>query len=112
MWHWRDVGPSRPIHCSKNEFLASHRGPDGNDVWSDSHFTGPHPRLAILDIEGSAQLLFGPHNEVLIVNGEIYNFRQLRNAKPMYPWTTKGDSEVLLSLFHSAKAKVKGQLSA
>ena len=106
------LGHPDPSIVHRMNSLLSHRGPDGNDVWSDSHISLGHTRLAILDIEGSAQPLFGPNNEVLIVNGEIYNFRQLRNAKPMYPWTTKGDSEVLLSLFHSAKAKVNGQLSA
>ena len=92
--------------------LLSHRGPDGSKVWSDSCISLGHTRLAIVDLEGSDQPLFGPKNEVLVANGEIYNFRQIREANSMYHWATQGDSEVLLSLLHSAKSKAHAPLSA
>ena len=92
--------------------LLSHRGPDGNDVWSDDSIALGHTRLAIVDLIGGAQPLFGPAGEVLVVNGEIYNHQSLRTRHSQYRWTTQGDSESILSLLHSAKSKSNGTLSA
>ena len=92
--------------------LLSHRGPDGKDVWSDDSVALGHTRLAIVDLVGSAQPLFGPAGEVLIVNGEIYNHRTLRSQSPHYPWSTRGDSESILSLLHSAKSNSSDALTA
>ncbi|MBT3440869.1 MAG: asparagine synthase (glutamine-hydrolyzing) [Euryarchaeota archaeon] len=92
--------------------LLSHRGPDGNDVWSDDSIALGHTRLAIVDLVGSAQPLFGPTGEVLIVNGEIYNHRTIRSQSPHYPWNTRGDSESILSLLHSAKSNSNDALTA
>ena len=92
--------------------LLSHRGPDGSDVWSDDSVALGHTRLAIVDLIGSAQPLFGPAGEVLVVNGEIYNHQSLRSQHSQYLWTTQGDSESILSLLHSARSKSNGVLSA
>ena len=92
--------------------LLSHRGPDGNDVWSDDSVALGHTRLAIVDLVGSAQPLFGPTGEVLIVNGEIYNHRTIRGQSPHYPWSTRGDSESILSLLHSTKSNSNDALTA
>jgi asparagine synthase (glutamine-hydrolysing) len=56
--------------------------------------------------------LFGPTGEVLIVNGEIYNHRTIRGQSPHYPWSTRGDSESILSLLHSAKSNSSDALTA
>lgn len=80
--------------------LQIHRGPDGQDVWSDEFIALGHTRLAIIDIHGSQQPLHGPQQQTLIVNGEIYNHLELRNKYANYPFTTSGDSEVILALHH------------
>lgn len=46
--------------------LQAHRGPDGNDVWSDDNVMLAHTRLAIVDIEGSHQPLLGPDGTTLV----------------------------------------------
>ena len=77
--------------------ILSHRGPDGNGVWSDSHLALGHTRLSIVDLIGSSQPIIGANNTVLIANGEIYNHLALRK-RLNYPWKTSGDSEVILAL--------------
>src|SRR5208282_1207236 len=74
-----------------------HRGPDGEGVWSEPGVALGFRRLAILDLSehGDQPMVFGSH--VLTYNGEIYNFEQLRAALPG-PWSSTGDTEVLLHL--------------
>jgi asparagine synthase (glutamine-hydrolysing) len=75
----------------------SHRGPDGDGVWSQPGVALSHRRLAIQDLTdaGRQPMLFGP--QVLTYNGELYNHERLRAALPG-PWASSGDTEVLLRL--------------
>ena len=77
--------------------ILSHRGPDGDGIWSDSDLAFGHTRLSIVDLIGSSQPIIGTENTVLIANGEIYNHIALREQLN-YPWKTSGDSEVILAL--------------
>ncbi|MEC8540662.1 MAG: asparagine synthase (glutamine-hydrolyzing) [Candidatus Thermoplasmatota archaeon] len=77
--------------------ILSHRGPDGDGIWSDSDIAIGHTRLSIVDLLGSSQPIIGNNNTVLIANGEIYNHLELR-SQLNYQWTTSGDSEVILAL--------------
>lgn len=79
--------------------LMQHRGPDGRGIYSDHECGLAHARLAILDIHGSPQPLYG-QGKVAVVNGEIYNHLKLKSYQ--YSYTTNGDSEVVLSL-HQGK---------
>ncbi len=74
-----------------------HRGPDGEGVWSAPGVALGFRRLAILDLSehGDQPMVFGSH--VLTYNGEIYNCEQLRAELPG-PWSSTGDTEVLLHL--------------
>ena len=84
---------------SRMNSLMDHRGPDGHGIFSDDNCGLAHTRLAIVDIVGSPQPIYGP-GKVAVVNGEIYNHLSLKNS--MYQYTTNGDSEVVLSL-HTGK---------
>ena len=55
-----------------------------------------HARLAIVDLEGSNQPIESDHGSILVVNGEIYNYLDLRSLS--YRYRTAGDSETILSL--------------
>ena len=57
---------------SRMNDLLKHRGPDGSGSFYDEDCGLAHTRLAILDLEGSPQPLYGP-GKVAVVNGEIYN---------------------------------------
>jgi len=75
--------------------LMYHRGPDGKGIFADEECGLAHARLAILDIEGSPQPLFGD-GSVAVVNGELYNHLDLKITE--YPYRTGGDSEAILAL--------------
>ena len=61
--------------------LMVHRGPDGEGLWSrGSELALGHRRLAIVDLSasGSQPMLSEDERIVIVVNGEIYNFPELR----------------------------------
>lgn len=81
---------------------TQHRGPDGSSVYTDGKVTLGHNRLAIIDVsDASAQPMKSFDGRFVIVfNGEIYNFRELREElKLLYTFTTAGDTEVLLASY-------------
>lgn len=80
-----------------------HRGPDAEGVWVDKNIALGHRRLAIIDLSESANQPFIKHGLVLVYNGEVYNFPQLREEllKKGVDFTTKSDTEVVLELFRA-----------
>ena len=77
-----------------------HRGPDGAGVWTEAGIGLGHRRLSIIDLEGSPQpMLSGDGRAVIVFNGEIYNFRELRARLEQEGATfrTSGDTEVILA---------------
>ena len=79
----------------------AHRGPDGEGVWSDAHAVLVHRRLAILDPRPRSDQPFASDDGRLVVvfNGEIYNYRDLRRELSPREWRTDGDTEVLLAAY-------------
>ena len=79
------------------------RGPDGEGVWEGEDALLGHRRLAILDLDARAaqpmQSACGRY--VIVFNGEIYNFRDLRREVEATgePLLTASDTEVILRLF-------------
>lgn len=78
-----------------------HRGPDWSGI-----YTGPtailcHERLSVVDPQSGKQPLFSPDKkQVLAVNGEIYNHRQIRDRYAGdYDFQTGSDCEVILALY-------------
>ena len=79
----------------------AHRGPDAAGIF---HAAAPvpvwlgHRRLAIIDVSDAANQPFEKHGLVLIFNGEIYNYRELRGELEARgaTFSTRSDTEVLL----------------
>ena len=91
-------GSPEPSIVKSMTRLQHHRGPDGKGIWNDEYISIGHSRLAIVDLEGSPQPINSDHGCILVVNGEIYNYQQLRQSNQTYPWKTMGDSESILAL--------------
>lgn len=76
-----------------------HRGPDQDDYYVDSDVSLGFRRLSIIDLDGGSQPITNADDTmVLVFNGEIYNYQELR-AELMekgYAFKTKTDSEVIL----------------
>jgi len=108
---WDARYPVTPEILARVSEAIAHRGPDGEGVYLNHAPPGSpdrpqcglvHRRLAILDIDDRSLQPFddGLHKHLLVYNGEIYNFRPLRDElarlHPQYTWRTTGDTEVLL----------------
>ena len=81
----------------------THRGPDSAGLWcaDDGRVGFGHRRLAIIDrSSGGHQPMVDPETgNVLTFNGEIYNFRALRDdlARLGHRWRSTSDTEVILA---------------
>ncbi len=77
-----------------------HRGPDGNAVWTGNGASLGHARLAILDPtpQGDQPMWNESETIVIVFNGEIFNYRRLREAEGLI-CKTGTDTEVLLKLY-------------
>ncbi len=80
----------------------SYRGPDESGVYLSALAAIGNVRLSIIDIEGGQQPLSDPTGRFWIVfNGEIFNYKELRNdlEKRGNTFQTKSDTEVLVQLY-------------
>ena len=74
-----------------------HRGPDAEGFFVRGNVALGQRRLSIIDIEGGKQPMFSKDgNLVVVFNGEIYNYKELKKELKEYPFQTDSDTEVLL----------------
>lgn len=78
-----------------------HRGPDAGGFYADDTVALGHRRLSIIDLSDTANqpLTDASGRYVVVFNGELYNFREVRAELGDYPFRTQGDTEVLLAAF-------------
>ncbi|MDB4476059.1 asparagine synthase (glutamine-hydrolyzing) [bacterium] len=80
-----------------------HRGPDAHDTYLDDGIGLHHRRLSIIDLSEAGTQPMHSHcgRYVIVFNGEIYNFPELRAALEAkgYPFRTGTDTEVILALY-------------
>src|SRR4051812_1370961 len=81
----------------KMVLALKHRGPDAQTEFLDGPVGFGHARLSIIDLEGGRQPLFNEDQTVSVIcNGEIYNYRELRDQlhKKGHRFRTGSDCEV------------------
>ena len=79
-----------------------YRGPDENDVWTDETCGLAHTRLSIIGLDNGKQPIYNEDRSlVLICNGEIYNYIELKIIllSKGHIFSTDSDSEVILHLY-------------
>src|SRR4051812_36679661 len=79
-----------------------HRGPDDFGEWADDGIGVGMRRLSIIDLAGGHQPMWTEDGVGIVFNGEIYNYRRLRDEliASGYSFGTHSDTEVILKLYH------------
>lgn len=90
-----------------------HRGPDWSGIYCDRSAILCHERLSIVDPQSGRQPLFSPDGkQILAVNGEIYNHRDIRaRYAGKYEFQTGSDCEVILALYRDKGVNFIEELS-
>lgn len=94
---------SKPLFLSMVDTLA-HRGPDDSGIFIDEsgHMALGHRRLSFLDLSAAGKQPFASNdgNIQLTFNGEIYNYRELKEElQEMYAFKTETDTEVIIAAY-------------
>lgn len=79
-----------------------HRGPDSSGVYESEIFSLGHVRLSILDLSPLGSQPMSYEHLVMVFNGEIYNFEEIKKELLAFGYTfnSHSDSEVLLKAYH------------
>ncbi|MFH1820682.1 MAG: asparagine synthase (glutamine-hydrolyzing) [Candidatus Nealsonbacteria bacterium] len=94
---------------------TKHRGPDDQGFYVDENVSLGHARLSIIDLsENARQPIWNEDNSLAIVfNGEIYNFKELREElqKRGHKFRSFSDTEVILHLYEEKKEQCLKELN-
>jgi asparagine synthase (glutamine-hydrolysing) len=102
--------PARPMDLTEDRVgvrrmaaALAHRGPDAEGFYQDGPVALGHRRLSIIDLspEGNQPIANEDGSVVAVVNGEIYNFVELRSdlERHGHRFRSRSDSEVLVHLY-------------
>jgi asparagine synthase (glutamine-hydrolysing) len=85
----------------------THRGPDNKGHYLDKNISLGHRRLSIIDLSDKANQPMTHSDLVLIYNGEIYNFKEIRKKLEAHriKFETNSDTEVVLKTYSLLKEK-------
>lgn len=94
--------PENAARLQKMLQAQKHRGPDGTHVWECENIALGHNRLSIIDLSKEADQPMASNcgNYIIVFNGEIYNYPELRKQlESSYRFRTSSDTEVLLAAY-------------
>jgi asparagine synthase (glutamine-hydrolysing) len=103
---WINLSPKTKNHAeavlhSMCESIV-HRGPDSEGTWMDEHVALGMRRLSIIDLKTGDQPVYSEDKSVVVmVNGELYNFREVRAdlEKKGHKFVTQTDVEIVPHLY-------------
>lgn len=95
---------NQKLKFEESLFLQNHRGPDAMQIYSNDFFIMGHNRLSIIDLDQRSNQPFHRIDLglTIIFNGEIYNYKELKQqlVNKGYTFNTKSDTEVILLLYN------------
>lgn len=98
IWH-KDGRPADQQRVIAAADLMTHRGPDAPGLFLRGPLAFAHRRLKIIDLSDAANQPFGDGTDVLVYNGELFNYRLLRKELEQHvTFRTSSDTEVV---FHA-----------
>ena len=94
----------------------NHRGPDAEGIYTDEYVALGHKRLSIIDLSGGNQPIYNEDESILIVyNGEVFNYKELKSELTEYKFKTESDTEVILHGYekwgHDLTKKLRGMFA-
>ncbi|QPC91084.1 asparagine synthase (glutamine-hydrolyzing) [Mesorhizobium sp. INR15] len=105
VWRKRSpIGPGDVADVARMMQALAHRGPDDHSSWNGNRLALGHRRLSIIDLSPAARepMLTACGQGVLVYNGEVYNYRSLRDTLEAEGkvFQTVSDAEVVLQALH------------
>lgn len=103
----------KKIIIKKMADVIKHRGPDSDGYFADNNCALGFRRLSIIDLEGGTQPIYNESKDkVIVFNGEIYNYQELRKdlIEKGYKFKTKSDTETILLGYEEYGDKVLNKL--
>ncbi len=91
-----------------------HRGPDGEGFYNSNVFGFGHRRLSIIDIDGGSQPMTNEDGSVIVIfNGEIYNYLELKDEllARNHHFRSKSDTEVIVHLYEEKGTEMFSHLN-
>ena len=102
MFHYDSGRPVDRDTLRRMTAVLSHRGPDGDGYFIDGNIGLGHRRLAIIDLATGNQPMYSTDGKIVLVfNGEIYNYLELRAELSQlgYTFATNSDTEVIIAAY-------------
>jgi len=103
------------IKYSKEELchLLHHRGPDYSAMMIKDKFLFAHNRLAIIDLSSKANQPYISEDTgtILLFNGEVFNYKELKRKYKDIHWKTSSDTEVIIKLYDSLGPRFVSELN-
>ena len=105
---WANLNCNKPSPNTSEAILhqmcerMKHRGPDSEGLWFDKSVALGMRRLSIIDLHTGEQPVYSEDKSVVVVmNGELYNFREVRSdlEKRGHKFETQSDTEILPHLY-------------
>src|ERR1700731_3545596 len=111
--------PISPVILRRMTDAIAHRGPDGDGQWIEGNVGLGHRRLAIIDLSPAGQqpMVSASQRYVLVYNGEVYYYRELRSELESDGWQfrSRSDTEVVLNALaawgHAALNRFNGMFA-
>ena len=93
-----------------------HRGPNAEGTYIDDDLALGQRRLSIIDLESGNQPIYNENKSILIIyNGEIYNYKEIKKELKEYKFQTQSDTEVILHGYekwgHEVLNKLRGMFA-
>lgn len=97
---WNSGNPQDDLErIGQMNAALAHRGPDASGIWQDAQITLGHRRLSIIDTSsaGNQPMHSADGRYHIVFNGELYNYRELRQELTAAVFSSQADTEVVLA---------------